>query len=78
MKIKRHKFKCSVPGCKNTDTIVLGKHNYFDNGCIHLCDECAKAYAKAWSDEKSKEKQAAEAKKTEAKPDKAKSEKGEA
>lgn len=50
MKIKRHKFKCSVPGCKNTDSIVMGKGTYFDVGCLHLCRDCAQAYANAWRD----------------------------
>ena len=51
MKIKRHKFKCSVPGCKNTDSIVIGRGMYFDAGCVHLCRSCAAMYAKAWKDE---------------------------
>ena len=50
MKIKRHKFKCSVPGCKNTDSIVMGKGTYFDVGCLHLCRDCAMVYANAWKD----------------------------
>ena len=63
MKIKRMKRKCDVPGCKNTDTIVIGKKTYFDNGCLHLCAECTAMYGKAWSEAKKADAEKAKAEK---------------
>lgn len=50
MRIKRMRRICSVPRCKNTDTIAIGKSTALDLGTVFLCRECAKNYAKAWSD----------------------------
>ena len=50
MRIKRMKKKCSVPRCRCSDTIAIGVGTALDVGCVFLCKEHAKVYAKAWSD----------------------------